>query len=30
VPQILLRIGRAPKPVPAVRRPIRDVLREAG
>jgi hypothetical protein len=29
VPQILMRIGRGPKPVPAVRRPVRDVLREA-
>lgn len=28
VPQILMRIGRGPKPVPAVRRPVRDVLRE--
>jgi nitroreductase len=30
VPQILLRIGRGPKPVPATRRPVREVLREAG
>ncbi|WP_270939180.1 Acg family FMN-binding oxidoreductase [Falsiroseomonas oryzae] len=29
VPQMLMRIGRGPKPVPAVRRPVRDVLREA-
>lgn len=29
VPQILLRIGRGPKPVPAVRRPVPDVLRDA-
>jgi hypothetical protein len=28
-PQILLRIGRGPKPVPANRRPLREVLREA-
>jgi nitroreductase len=28
VPQVLLRIGRGPKPVPAIRRPVRDVLRE--
>ncbi len=28
-PQILLRIGRGPKPVPATRRPLREVLREA-
>jgi nitroreductase len=27
-PQLLLRIGRGPKPVPAARRPVRDVLRE--
>lgn len=29
VPQLLLRIGRGPKPVPAVRRSVREVLREA-
>jgi hypothetical protein len=29
VPQILIRIGRGPKPVPAVRRPLREVLRDA-
>ncbi len=29
-PQILLRIGRRPKPLPAPRRPVRDVVREAG
>ena len=28
VPQILMRIGRGPKPVPAVRRPVPEVLRE--
>lgn len=28
-PQILLRIGRGPKPVPAMRRPLREVFREA-
>lgn len=28
VPQILMRIGRGPKPVPAARRPVREVLRE--
>jgi len=27
VPQVLLRIGRGPKPVPAARRPVREVLR---
>jgi hypothetical protein len=27
MPQILMRIGRAPKPVPAARRPVRDVLK---
>lgn len=30
MPQIVLRIGRGPKPVPAMRRPVREVLREAG
>jgi nitroreductase len=29
LPQLLIRIGRGPKPVPAMRRPVRDVLREA-
>ncbi|WP_372621181.1 Acg family FMN-binding oxidoreductase [Falsiroseomonas sp.] len=29
VPQILLRIGRGPRPIAAVRRPVREVLREA-
>lgn len=29
VPQILMRIGRGPKPVPAVRRPVHAVLRDA-
>jgi len=28
MPQILMRIGRGPKPVPAARRPVRQVLRE--
>lgn len=28
VPQSLMRLGRGPKPVPAVRRPVRDVLRD--
>jgi hypothetical protein len=28
VPQVLLRIGRGPKPVAAPRRPVREVLRE--
>lgn len=28
-PQVLIRIGRGPKPVPAMRRPLREVLREA-
>jgi hypothetical protein len=28
VPQVLLRIGRGPKPVPAARRPVAQVLRE--
>jgi hypothetical protein len=27
-PQVLIRIGRGPKPVPAMRRPLREVLRE--
>lgn len=27
-PQMLVRIGRGPKPVPATRRPVREVLRE--
>ncbi|WP_237217678.1 Acg family FMN-binding oxidoreductase [Falsiroseomonas oryziterrae] len=27
-PQILLRVGRGPKPVPAARRPLREVIRE--
>lgn len=30
VPQLLLRIGRGPKPVPAARRPLREVVREVG
>jgi hypothetical protein len=30
VPQVLLRVGRGPKPVPATRRPVREVLREEG
>ncbi|HEV7264930.1 MAG TPA: hypothetical protein VGN83_08445 [Falsiroseomonas sp.] len=28
VPQMLLRIGRGPRPIPAARRPVREVLRE--
>lgn len=30
VPQVLMRIGRGPKPLPAARRPVREVLRDAG
>lgn len=28
MPQVLVRVGRGPKPVPAVRRPVREVLRD--